>query len=102
MNTEKYCGACDGWLSFIKPPHHKFFNAECMVHDTMYDIGGNRQDRLNADVLLFNQMVRKAVGYFENRSVSSLWWFISLAYLYYLAVRVFGKSRFNYKIKSVK
>lgn len=93
------CGACSGILSWIKPPHYNFFEKECELHDTLYDIGGTTKDRLEADRTLFFQMVRKSVGHFEERKVWSLWWFVTLAYLYYLAVRVLGKTRFNKNVR---
>lgn len=96
MADNLYCGACSGWMKFIRPPHYKFFNEECRTHDELYSVGGSKVERLEADRTLFHQMVRRSVGYYENRKIFALWWFVTLAYLYYLAVRVCGKSRFNY------
>ncbi len=96
MSSNRSCGACSGWISWIRPPHYNFFEEECKIHDALYDIGGDRSDRLMADQTLFRQMVRRSVGYFEEKSVLSLWWFVTLAYLYYLAVRILGRYRFKY------
>lgn len=90
------CGACSGWLAWIKPPHHRFFEKECILHDELYNLGGTEEDRKKADKRLFDKMVEHAISSFKD-SESSMWWFITLAYCYYKAVRVFGKGQFNYK-----
>lgn len=86
----------DGWLSWIRPPHHQFFKTACILHDELYLLGGSEEDRLRADKRLFDDMVRHSLSYFKGRSVSSQWWYITLAYIYYRAVRAFGKGQFNY------
>lgn len=90
------CGACDGWFKFIKPPHYRFFNDICNLHDEAYNTGGSKEDRRLADRLLFNGMVLHSVTVFKGRSVHNQMWFIFLAYCYYIAVRIFGSPRFNY------
>ena len=42
-------------------------------------------------------MVARSSSYFKGRKPSSQLWFVLLSYLYYLAVRAFGRSQFNYK-----
>lgn len=95
-NEVNGCGACRGFWSFIKPPHHKFFKSACVLHDEMYNFGGTENDRRKADKRLFDNMVKHSVEYFTE-SATSLWWFVTLSLLYYLAVRAFGKSSFNFK-----
>lgn len=90
------CGACGGWLKWFRPPHYKFFEDECKLHDDLYDLGGTEVERLEADRTFYFGLVRKSVGYFENRKVWALWWFVTLSYFYYLSVRVGARSRFNY------
>ena len=93
------CGACGGFWKWFKPPHYKFFKEQCNQHDKAYDIGGSKLDRLNADKLLFRQMIELTLYHFGYRKVSSQYWYITLAFAYYLAVRVFGRSRFNFAKK---
>lgn len=95
MNTNG-CGAMSGLLRWFKPPHYKFFHTACILHDELYIIGGSEEDRKRADVRLFRDMVRHSVEYFGDR-VSAQMWFLVLSYLYYIAVRLFGKSQFNYR-----
>jgi len=90
------CGACSGWLSWIRPPHHRFFYKQCVLHDELYNKGGTEEDRKRADMRLFNDMVRHSISYFGDR-ISAQMWFLILAYLYYKAVRIFGHSQFNYR-----
>ena len=91
------CGACSGFLRWLKPPHYEFFQKECVQHDVRYNIGGTEQDRQQADFVLFQDMVGRSIDYFKGRKAGSQTWFIVLSYLYYKAVRLFGKSQFNYK-----
>ncbi|MFT4072826.1 MAG: hypothetical protein QM654_12995 [Dysgonamonadaceae bacterium] len=96
FDTVNGCGACSGWLSWIKPPHHKFFKNACILHDELYNLGGTEEDRKKADKRLFSEMVKHSQEYFTDKSISSQWWFVTLAYGYYKAVRWFGKGQFNY------
>nr|DAJ37984.1 MAG TPA: phospholipase A2 [Caudoviricetes sp.] len=91
------CGAMGGIFKFLKPPHHEFFRGECEVHDMLYEIGGTREDRLKADIELFQSMVKRSTSYFRDRSVGSQMWFFILSYIYYIAVRAFAGRRFIYK-----
>lgn len=89
------CGASRGLLRFFKPPHHQFFRPQCVLHDELYDLGGTEQDRRRADKRLFDDMVRHSIDYFTDRVVSQ-WWYITLAFLYWVAVRLFGRQCFNF------
>lgn len=60
-------------------------------------MGGSESDRKKADFALFQDMVAHSLEYFKGRKAGSQVWFVTLAYLYYKAVRLFGKSQFNYK-----
>jgi len=95
--NEKACGAMDGWLSWLKPPHHEFFRTACILHDELYLLGGSEDDRKRADIRLYQDMVRHSLEYFRGRKVCSQAWFLTLAFGYYVAVRLFGKGQFNYK-----
>lgn len=89
------CGACGGFWKWLKPPHHTFFKEECDTHDSAYNKGGTKADRKRADRRLFFDMVDQSVSHFKSRKTLSLWWFVSLALVYYYAVRCFGKNRFK-------
>jgi len=89
------CGACSGFWKWLKPPHKRFFVKECNAHDEAYNIGGSTNDRKQADKRLFFDMVYKSVDHYRDRKATSMWWFVTLAFGYYLAVRTFGKKRFN-------
>lgn len=93
---DKGCGAMDGWLSWIRPPHHEFFKVACILHDELYLKGGSESDRKRADIRLYQDMVKHSQDYYRGRKVGSQAWFLLLAYIYYLAVRAFGKGQFNY------
>ena len=56
-NKVNGCGACSGWLKWIRPPHHEFFKTECALHDELYNMGGTEKDRQKADFSLFQDMV---------------------------------------------
>ncbi|WP_313214267.1 hypothetical protein [Soonwooa sp.] len=89
------CGACGGFWRWFKPPHKNFFVKECNRHDEAYGIGGTPADRKKADCQLFFDMVDKSVSYYRGRKTLSLWWFVTLSFAYYYAVRCFGKRRFK-------
>jgi len=91
------CGACSGFWKWLKPPHLNFFKEECNTHDILYDIGGDKYDRKLADFLLMVEMQKKTNNYFKNRKPISRAWYNIICYFYYLAVRIFGKKRFNYE-----
>jgi hypothetical protein len=97
-NEVNGCGACSGWMKWIKPPHHRFFEKECCLHDELYNAGGTKEDRKKADVRLFEDMVKHSIDHFKPKMrIGAQVWFIVLAYVYYKAVRWFGSKRFNYK-----
>lgn len=91
------CGACGGFWRWFKPPHHNFFKNECNVHDSLYNIGGNSIDRLVADLILLNNMIKKVSLYFYKRKPISRYWYYLLCISYYIAVRIVGFTLFNYK-----
>lgn len=90
---------CDDRLAAMgKPPHHEFFRSACELYDVLYEHGGSEHDRKRADARLYQDMVKHSTEYFKDRlMVGSQAWFLMLAYLYYLAVRAFGRPNFNYK-----
>ncbi len=90
------CGACGGFWQWFKPPHHRFFYKDCEKHDLAYHQGGDAIARKIADLELRFDMQVRVMHYFKNRKPISKAWYLSLCQAYYLGVRVFGKSRFNY------
>lgn len=60
----------------------------CGHHDTAYAKGGTEEDRINAD---------KALKAIITERVNRTW-----GWIYYIGVRLFGESHFNYKIKRRK
>lgn len=90
------CGCEKGVLKYIKPPYARKFYILCCMHDDDYDEGGDKSDRKEADRMLFFRMMKKS---FEdkNKHPSVILWMVFIAYLYYIAVRLFGHFYFNYK-----
>ena len=93
------CGACKGFWKFLNPllPQHNFFKEECNKHDVDYEIGGDKKDKLKADLTLLYNMKLKTKLYFYKRKWFSKQWYIIIAYLYYIGVRVGGNNNFNFK-----
>jgi len=92
MSLEKnYCG----WKGFIPPPKYKFYNASCKIHDENYEIGGNAEDRLRADVGFLKHMLIDINDFKKNdKRTATLW-----ACLYYIGVRSLGWISFNWHKK---
>ena len=87
----KKCDYCGTKGCLINPPEF-IFSGSCKLHDILYDKGGTESDRKHADKVFYNDM-KKAASYFpiHKRIV-----YYSLAWIYYKAVRMFGKKYFNY------
>jgi len=94
------CGACGGFWKWFKPPHSNFFKDECNTHDSLYSIGGNSIDRYIADLLLLKYMLKKVSEYYYKRKPVSRYWFYVICTCYFIGVRLFGYSSFNYKNKN--
>lgn len=88
------CGCEKGVLRYIKPPYAKMFYAACCMHDDDYDRGGDKQDRKVADRALFSRMVKLSLG--QTSNPWRIVWLVSIALLYYVSVRLFGRFYFNY------
>lgn len=87
-----YCGY--GKSYFIKPPEWALFNASCKIHDDNYEQGGNRFDRLTADVGFFWRMVSDCN---KQETLKLKRKAVYIAVLYFILVRMFGWASFNYK-----
>lgn len=90
------CGCEKGVLRYVKPPYAKKFYVPCCMHDDDYDKGGGKESRHIADKLLFFRMMKK-VTEDNNPNPSFFLWMCIIAYVYYVAVRIFGRFYFNYK-----
>lgn len=91
------CGCGSGILKYFKPPYAKFFEGCCNAHDVAYDVGGDKQDRKQADIWLYQQMSLKAIGYANIFKPIKSTYLVLIALLYYVSVRSFGWRYFNYK-----
>jgi len=94
--SKEGCGACGGFWKWLKPPHYNFFKNECIIHDRYYDIGGTKEDRQIADLILLRDTKLLVKKHFKGRKPISKHWYLFLCKAYYLAVRLVGSSRFNY------
>lgn len=89
------CGCETGLLKYIKPPYAKIFYAACCIHDDNYDVGGSKADRAKADAALFRNMLIIITK--SNYNVWKSYHLATIALVYYISVRIFGKQYFNYK-----
>lgn len=89
---KNYCGFKKAM--FIRPPFWSFHTASCFQHDRNYTQGGNRMDRMTADVGFLWRMLSDA-----NKQ-PTLWKKRLAVYTgiaYFLAVRLFGWISFKWK-----
>ena len=85
------CGAKGGPFN---PPDF-IFTASCDQHDFNYWLGCTEADRLEADFQFYQAMIVDAY----EASWYSRYFYCFLAWIYYKAVRVFGKKFFYYGSK---
>ena len=87
----KICNGCGakGW--FIKPPQF-LFRASCNQHDFYYWRGCNENDRLKADKEFYRYMKIDCEDYVWHKKA----YYRVIAYVYFKAVRLFGKKFFYY------
>lgn len=87
------CGCERGLFRWVKPPYAEKFRAACELHDDYYEWG--YLSRKKCDEVLFMNMVRK-VNETETKPMR-VWWFVNIAMLYYVSVRLFGWMYFKKK-----
>ena len=87
---------CGGKGSWIRPPHGVFFEASCDKHDISYGLGGNEAKRFECDGKFFTMMIKDTfkIKWLFKRIYYQIW-----AFVYFMAVRIFGKKYFNYNHK---
>ena len=82
------CGAKGGWFD---PPEF-LFHASCNQHDFYYWRGGSEADRKKADEAFYRYMQIDANRYSGLKRLK----YLAIAYIYYKAVRIFGRRHFYY------
>lgn len=76
-----------GVLGFHRLPYRKRFDTAARNHDAEYDEQGNWKDRREYDIIFLQSMLE----------VSETTLQVSVAVIYFYAVRLFGWLFFNYK-----
>jgi hypothetical protein len=84
---------CGGKGAWIKVPNF-IFEASCNKHDEGYNDGGDEARRFECDGKFFIMMIKDTyqVKWWIKRVNYQIWGFV-----YFIAVRLFGKKYFNYK-----
>jgi len=83
------CGAKGAWINV---PDF-MFEASCNKHDIGYGIGGDEAKRFECDGKFLIMMLKDTMsltGWFRRV------YFQSWAFVYFIAVRIFGKKFYNY------
>ena len=83
---------CGGKGAWIKVPNF-IFEASCNQHDIGYGIGGDEARRFECDGKFFIMMIKDT---FQVNGWFKRFYFQSWAFVYFVAVRIFGKKYFNY------
>lgn len=91
--NRKYCGAKG---SCFHPPYSIFFNSSCKKHDEGYEKGGVEKDRLWCDCVFFFNLI---LDTWRIKNKFKRFYFKVWCFLYFLAVRTFGKKHFKYESK---
>lgn len=80
-----YCGY--GKSGIIKPPFWSFHTASCKIHDENYEAGGDRMDRMTADIGFLWRMLSDAN---KQPTLSLKRKAVYSAIAYFIAVRAGG------------
>ena len=88
------CGCEKGLIRGLRPPYAKLFHPACYEHDADYERGGGKEDRRCADRALYLNML--SIADKRKGRPYAHWRLVSVALLYYTAVRAFGWHYFNY------
>ena len=84
------------WLQrWIYPPMWWLVNSSAYIHDKNYATGGNKEDRLKADIGFFWRAFEDANKIEDYKKKKRA---VMIVILYYILVRLFGWISFN-KIK---
>ena len=85
------CGA--GWVVL---PEREYFTPCCRHHDSDYLAGGDGKDRLMAD-LRFLHCMTYMITRREGGTLSNIAFLVYRAFIFYLAVRIFGWMFFCFR-----
>ena len=94
LERQGFKGECSFVKNFMKTASNKF-NASCTIHDICYTIGNTEEDRRKADFGFYRRCVMNAL---HSKSPHIFLWYVSIATIWYFAVRCFGWLAFNYTI----
>jgi len=83
---------CGGKGSWINPPNF-MFEASCNKHDIGYGVGGDEAKRFECDGKFFIMMIKDT---FQVKGWFKRVYYQGWAFVYFIAVRIFGKKYFNY------
>jgi len=86
MKKRKILNGCGGKGAWVNAPDF-LFEASCWHHDFNYWVGGDEADRLKADWEFYQAMLRDVDRF---ASWWNGWWYRSVAWTYYQAVRRFA------------
>ena len=89
---EQFISECGPARSFIKT-RCNLFKASCRIHDWNYTAGGSEKDRKRADFGFFKRCAQNATNL---NNPWRIWYYMLIATLWYLAIRLFGWHYFNY------
>ena len=95
VQKQKICNGCGAKGGFINPPEF-LFHASCNQHDFYYWRGGSEKDRKKADDAFYKCM---KIDIANEKSRLKRLYYTAWAYLYYRAVRLFGREFFHYADK---
>ena len=98
VQKSKICNGCGGKGGIIPVPEF-LFHASCNHHDFLYWVGNTEIDRKKADDAFYRFMQLDIAN--EDSRFKRMY-YRAWAYVYYKAVRLFGKRYFNYGKKNTK
>ena len=90
---DKICNGCGGKGTVVPVPDF-LFKASCNHHDFYYWLGGDEDTREAADAAFYKYM--KIDSHEQSKGLLQAAISLSWAYVYYKAVRYFGKPYFSY------
>lgn len=92
------CGCGEGSKGVWLDVPEFVFHDDCCLHDYLYNLGGTEADRKEADLIFYQAMKRSAIKHGDDLGLLPLdrLSYLFAAWVYYRAVRLFGKRFFNY------
>lgn len=96
LQVKVLSNGCGPKSKFIPVPDF-IFTASCDIHDINYIIGGDKTDRKKADKGFYKYMKQDIKN--SKKCLIKQYYYHCWAYIYYLAVRMFGGKFFNCREK---